>query len=60
VEPKPKLRESNLYGSATLLGSFSKLSFLRQFTFSSSLARMSVIVRNLSSNSFIVFAKGIW
>jgi len=35
-----------------------ELGIIRQFTFSSSLARMSVIVKELSSTNFIVFTKG--
>ncbi|XP_023338513.1 probable cation-transporting ATPase 13A3 isoform X5 [Eurytemora carolleeae] len=35
-----------------------ELGIIRQFPFSSSLARMSVIVRELSSSNFIIFTKG--
>jgi len=35
-----------------------ELGIIRQFTFSSSLARMSVIVRDLRGSNFIIFTKG--
>ena len=35
-----------------------EIGILRQFTFSSSLQRMSVIVKNLSKSNFELFAKG--